>query len=94
MVSLSARALKELLYHNEKLEQAARAGRPLPELHTSTELSGTKSIISIMSNSADKSSGTKEERLVMRKRVYAYYHTFGRPHLMVAASPRDDNSFG
>ena len=93
MVSLSAEALKELLYHNEKLEQAARAGRPLPELHTSTELSGAKSIFSILSNSAGKSFGTKEERLEMRKRVYAYYHTFGRPHLMVTASPRDDNSF-
>jgi len=29
----------------------------------------------------------------MKRRVYAYYHTFGRPHLMVTASPRDDNSF-
>jgi len=29
----------------------------------------------------------------MKRRVYAYYHTFGRPHLMVTASPRDENSF-
>ena len=56
MVSLSTGALTELLHHNEKLEQAARAGRPLPELHTSTELSGAKSIFSILSNSARKHS--------------------------------------
>jgi len=29
----------------------------------------------------------------MKRRVYAYYHTFGRSHLMVTASPRDANSF-
>ena len=29
----------------------------------------------------------------MKRRVCAYHHTFGRPHLMVTVSPRDGNSF-
>lgn len=50
-------------------------------------------MLSTISNSSGKTFGTKEERLAMRRRVYAYYQTFGRPHLMITASPRDDNSF-
>ena len=79
--------------HNDEVTCAARAGRPLPKLYPSADLKGASGVLSTLKHSSGKTFGTNEERTEMKRRVYAYYHTFGRPHLMVTASPRDENSF-
>ena len=92
-IRLSPSAVKKLLRHNDKVTQAARTGRAIPELEHIPELQHAKNVLNILNQSSGKTFGTNEERLAMRRRVYAYYHKFGRPHLMITASPRDDNSF-
>jgi len=93
VLHISAEALTKLLYHNDEVTHAARAGRSVPPLEDTEDLKGARSILSSLKHSSGKTFGTNEERTEMRRRVFAYYHTFGRPHLMITVSPRDDNSF-
>ena len=93
VLHLPSGALSELVRHDDEMSSAARAGRPLPKFSPSADLKGATSVLSTLKHSSGKAFGTNEERAEMKRRVFAYYHTFGRPHLMVTASPRDDNSF-
>jgi hypothetical protein len=93
VLQLPPSALSKLVRYDEEMTNAARSGRPLPKLRPSADLEDATSVLSTLKHSSGKAFGTNEERAEMRRRVYAYYHTFGRPHLMVTMSPRDDNSF-
>ena len=76
VLHISAEALTKLLYHNDEVAHAARAGRPVPPLEDTEDLKGARSILSSLKHSSGKTFGANEERAEMRRRVFAYYHTF------------------
>ena len=76
------RALSKLLRHDEEVAYARRrTGKRVPELRSSAEFKGASGILSTLKHSSGKTFGTNEERADMKRRVYAYYHTFApTPH--------------